>query len=86
MVSNSARLVWQPAVPQYSVISALVNAMYVAPICEFESEPQASPDAGGDRPLWPLLVEFGAPAAALGTIAGHAWWRARLAGRKGRHL
>ncbi|GAF72291.1 unnamed protein product, partial [marine sediment metagenome] len=46
-----------------------------------ESEPQASPDAGGGRPLWPLLLAFGVPAAALGTIAGHAWWRARLAGR-----
>lgn len=45
-----------------------------------ESEPQASPDAGGGRPLWPLLLALGVPAAALGTIAGHHWWRARLAG------
>jgi hypothetical protein len=42
-----------------------------------KSEPQASPDAGGGRPLWPLLLALGVPAAALGTVAGHGWWRAR---------
>ncbi len=42
-----------------------------------ESEAQASPDAGGGRPLWPLLLALGVPAAALGTVAGHGWWRAR---------
>jgi hypothetical protein len=51
-----------------------------------ESEPQASPDAGGGRPLWPLLLALGVPAAALGTIAGHAWWRARRVGGKSGHL
>jgi hypothetical protein len=48
-----------------------------------QAQPQDIPDAGGGRPLWPLLLAFGVPAAALGTVAGHAWWRARLAGRKG---
>jgi hypothetical protein len=42
-----------------------------------ESGPQTSPDAGGGRPLWPLLLALGVPAAALGAVAGHGWWRAR---------
>ena len=42
-----------------------------------KSGPQASPDAGGGRPLWPLLLALGVPAAALFTVGGHAWWRAR---------
>ena len=41
-----------------------------------KSGPQASPDAGGGRPLWPLLLALGVPAAALFTVGGHAWWRA----------
>jgi hypothetical protein len=49
-------------------------------------EQVATPDAGSGRPLWPLLLALGVPAAALGTIAGHAGWRARLAGRNNRHL
>ena len=51
-----------------------------------QAQPQDIPDAGGGRPLWPLLLAFGVPAAALGTVAGHTWWRARLAGRKGGNL
>ncbi len=50
------------------------------------TQPQDAPDAGSGRPLWPLLLALGVPAAALGTVAGHAWWRARLAGRNNRHL
>jgi hypothetical protein len=51
-----------------------------------ESEPQASPDAGSSRPFWPLLLALAVPAAALGAMASHAWWRARLAGINNRHL
>jgi len=51
-----------------------------------EPQPQDIPDADGGRPLWPLLLALGVPAAALATAAGHAWWRARLAGANNRHL
>lgn len=51
-----------------------------------EAEPRDAPDASGGRPLWPFLLAFGVPAAALGTMASHGWWKARLAGRKGGHL
>ncbi len=51
-----------------------------------ESAPEAASDAEGGRPLWPLLLAFGVPGVALGTLAGHAWWRARLTGRKPGHL
>ena len=51
-----------------------------------EPQPQDVPDAGAGRPLWPLLLALGVPAAALGVTASHAWWRARLAGRNDGHL
>ncbi len=51
-----------------------------------ESEPQASPDAASRRPFWPLLLALAVPAAALAAMAGHAWWRARLAAINNRHL
>ena len=51
-----------------------------------EPQPQDVPDADGGRPLWPLLLALGVPAAALATAGGHAWWRARLARRNNRHL
>jgi hypothetical protein len=50
-----------------------------------EPQQEATPDATGGRPFWPMLLAFGVPAAALGTMAGGAWWRARLAGRNGGH-
>jgi hypothetical protein len=50
------------------------------------TQPQDAPDAGGGRPLWPLLLALAVPAVALASVAGHAWWRARLAGRNSRHL
>lgn len=55
------------------------------PLANVRQEPQAqtAPDAGGGRPLWPFLLALGLPAAALATVAGHAWWRARVAGRDG---
>jgi hypothetical protein len=51
-----------------------------------EAQPLDAPDASGGRPLWPFLLAFGVSAAAAATVTGHAWWRARLAGRNGRHL
>ena len=42
-------------------------------------------DSGG-RPLWPLFLAFGVPAAGLTVMAGSAWRRARLAERNERHL
>ena len=51
-----------------------------------ESRPQDLPDAGGGRPLWPVLLALGVPASAVATIAGHGWWRARLSRRKGGDL
>ncbi|OGO46811.1 MAG: hypothetical protein A2W34_01580 [Chloroflexi bacterium RBG_16_64_32] len=48
-------------------------------------QPQPTPDGGG-RLLWPLLLALGVPAAALATVAGHAWWIARLAERNGGNL
>jgi hypothetical protein len=50
-------------------------------------EPQAQAMAGGGgRPLWPLLLALGVPASALATVAGHAWWKARLAERNRGHI
>jgi hypothetical protein len=39
------------------------------------------PATGGGRVLWPLLLAFGVPGAALATVAGTSWWRTRLAER-----
>ena len=48
-------------------------------------QPATLADSGG-RPLWPLLLAFGVPAASLTVMAGSAWRRARLAERNERHL
>ena len=50
-------------------------------------EPRAEgpPGSGGGRPLWPVLLALGVPAAGLALMAGHAW-RSRLAGGNKRHL
>ena len=48
-------------------------------------QPATLGDSGG-RPLWPLLLAFGVPAASLTVMAGSAWRRARLAERNERHL
>ena len=50
------------------------------------SEQQADPATGDRRPLWPLLLALAVPAAGLSVMAGHARWRARLAGGNGRQL
>ena len=41
--------------------------------------------ASEGRPLWPVLLALGVPAAGLALMAAHAW-RSRLAGGNGRHL
>ena len=41
--------------------------------------------ASEGRPLWPVLLALGVPAAGLALTAAHAW-RSRLAGGNGRHL
>ncbi|MDP2673520.1 MAG: hypothetical protein Q8Q00_01275 [Dehalococcoidia bacterium] len=41
--------------------------------------------ASGGRPLWPVLLALGIPAAGLVLMAAHAW-RSRLAGGNRRHL
>jgi hypothetical protein len=41
--------------------------------------------AGDGRPLWPVLLALGVPAAGLALSAAHGW-RARLAGGNKRHL
>jgi hypothetical protein len=51
-----------------------------------ESEPQASPDAGGGRPLWPLLLAVAVPAAGLMVMVGSAWRRARVGGDNKPHV
>ncbi len=48
-------------------------------------QPATLADSGG-RPLWPLLLALGVPAAGLTVMAGSAWRRARLAERNERHL
>jgi len=48
-----------------------------------EETPAAA--AGGRRPLWPVLLALGVPAAGLALTTAHAW-RARLAGGNKRHL
>jgi hypothetical protein len=51
-----------------------------------EWEQSATLAASSGRPLWPLLLAFGVPAAGLTVMAGSSWRRARLAERNERHL
>ena len=51
-----------------------------------EQQQSATLTASGGRPLWPLLLAFGVPAAGLTVMAGSAWRGARLAERNERHL
>ncbi len=51
-----------------------------------EREQSATVADSGGRPLWPLLLAFGVPAASLTVMAGSAWRRARLAERNERNL
>lgn len=73
------------APPAGAVLSAWTGPTLLANV-EQERHLLAAPAAGGGRPLWPLLLAFGVPALALATVAGHAWWRARLAGRNNGRL
>ena len=51
-----------------------------------ERQQADTPINSGGRPLWPLLLALGVPAAGLTVMAGSAWRRARLAERNERHL
>ncbi len=50
-----------------------------------ERDGQDLPSAGSGRPLWPILLAIGMPAAGLTTMAGSAWWKNRLAARDQPH-
>jgi hypothetical protein len=58
------------------------------PPANVKREPQAQnlPNASGGRPTWPLFLALGVPVAGLATVAAHARWKDRLAGRNERHL
>ncbi len=59
-----------------------------APLANVKREPQTQnlPTATGGRPTWPLFLALGVPLAGLTTVAAHARWKKRLAGRNERHL
>ena len=68
-----------------AVLSVRAGPTTLANVRQERQQPDTPIDGGG-RPLWPLLLALGVPAAGLTVMAGSAWRRARLAERNERHL
>ena len=68
-----------------AVLSARAGPTTLANVRQERQQPD-TPIASGGRPLWPLLLALGIPAAGFTVMAGSAWRRARLAERNERHL
>jgi hypothetical protein len=67
------------------VLGVWTGPATLANVRQEREQPSTLADIGG-RPLWPLLLALGVPAAGLTVMAGSAWRRARLAERNERHL
>ena len=67
------------------VLGAWTGPAALANVRQEQQQPDTPIDSGG-RPLWPLLLALGVPAAGLMVMAGSAWRGARLAERNERHL
>ncbi|MCH7999931.1 MAG: hypothetical protein IIA91_10685 [Chloroflexi bacterium] len=74
-----------PQMANAEVLGVWTGPATLANVRQERQQPDTPIDDGG-RPLWPLLLAFGVPAAGLTVIAGDAWRRARLAERNERHL
>ncbi|MCH8919299.1 MAG: hypothetical protein IIA23_01155 [Chloroflexi bacterium] len=74
-----------PQVANAEVLGVWTGPATLANVRQERQQPDTPIDDGG-RPLWPLLLAFGVPAAGLTVMAGGAWRRARLAERNERHL
>ena len=73
-----------PQVANAEVLGVWTGPADLANVRQERQQPDTPIDSG--RPLWPLLLAFGVPAAGLTVMAGSAWRRARLAERNERHL
>ncbi|MEE8386061.1 MAG: hypothetical protein V3S01_09100, partial [Dehalococcoidia bacterium] len=74
-----------PQVTNTEVLGVWTGPATLANVRQEQQQP-ATLAASGGRPLWPLLLAFGVPAAALTVMAGSAWRRTRLAEGNERHL
>ena len=67
------------------VLGVWTGPAALANVRQEQQQPDTHIDGSG-RPLWPLLLALGVPAAGLTVMAGSAWRGARLAERNERHL